>query len=122
MFVNGVSCCFWIFLLGLRLGSFVAPARLGWLIGQLADELPRHDHGGGPQQHGLVMLGEPLVVADQTPVPVQPTETTFHDPRRGSTTNPRRLSLRLTMVTVRASAAAAQGPAARRTRRRPTPA
>jgi hypothetical protein len=93
MFVNGVSCCFWIFLLGLRLGSFVAPARLGWLIGQLADELPRHDHGGGPQQHGLVMLGEPLVVADQTPVPVQPTELRSTTPRRGSTTNPRRLSV-----------------------------
>ena len=75
LFVNGVSCCLWIFLLGLRLGSFSAPTRLGWLIGQLADELPGHDHGGGPQQHGLVVLGQPLVVTDQTPVPVQPTET-----------------------------------------------
>ena len=80
LFVNGVSCCFWIFLLGLRLGSFGAPARLGWLIGPLTDELPRHDHGGGPQHHRLVMLGQPLVVADQAPVPVEPTETTFHDP------------------------------------------
>ena len=88
LFVNGVSCCFWIFLLGLRLGSFSAPTRLGWLIGQLADELPGHDHGGGPQQHGLVMLGQPLVVTDQTPVPVQPTETAFHDPPPGKHDEP----------------------------------
>jgi hypothetical protein len=73
----------WIFLLWLRLGSFSAPTRLGWLIGPLADEPPGHDRGGGPQQRGLVMLGEPLVVTDQTPVPVQPAETTFHDPPAG---------------------------------------
>ncbi len=53
LLVNGVSCCFWIFLLGLRLGSFGALARLGWLIGPLTDELPSHDHGGGPQHHSM---------------------------------------------------------------------
>ena len=57
LFVNGVSCRLWIFRPWLRFGSWGAPARLGWLIGQLADELPCHDHGGGPQQHGLVVLG-----------------------------------------------------------------
>src|SRR5690349_12180706 len=72
----------------LWLGPVATPARAGWFAGLLADELPGHDHGGGPPQHGLVVFGPPFVVADQAPVPVHPAEATFHDPPAGQHDEP----------------------------------
>ena len=52
----------WLAILG---GAF----HLAWtrgtrrFAGQVAGELPGHDRYGGPQDHGLVVVGSPFVVA-----------------------------------------------------------
>ena len=66
----------------------VCPIGMRWRGGVLAVGLPGHDHGGGPEHHGLVVLGAPLVVADQAAVPAQPAEGAFDDPPAGKHDEP----------------------------------
>ena len=64
-------------------GALTAPAGLGWGASGVTGQLPRHDHDCGPEHHGLMMFGEPFVVADQAAVTHQPSEGSLDDPAAG---------------------------------------
>ncbi len=48
--------------------AWSAPACCWWVANQFAGELPDHDRHGGPEDHCLVVVGAPFVIADQSPV------------------------------------------------------
>ena len=66
-----------------RDGAVTAPVGLGWGASGVTGHLPRHDHDCGPEDHGLMMFGTPLVVADQAAVTHQPSEGSLDDPAAG---------------------------------------